>query len=700
MRPAVPFLVCFVIATSAGAQQFAVRTVLIAPLKGYAYTGPVALNDEGQIVGNAGSQDGMQRDVFVWTREQRYRIVAHDAEAADINNNGDVVGFRDSCSYTPDLILQCSTWGFLWNEKSGLRNLPDGFSPRAIADSGDMAGKCVRANGQGFTACAIRAGSLTVFEDVYPCSYYSCDTTAAGINANGDVVGGLIDDEDPHSGGVLWPSEGGEVPLALSGPVDINDAGAIAGTSFTTGDSTQRPAAWINGTLVRAPVMTGYASAVNQAGLIVGRQFVPDADGNYVSHAFLWNPTTGSIEILGVRYKETHAVDVNNAGQVLGAVARVNGSAMVIWHFTPKGPLYIQTPNDPAQWGIGTRQRLAWTYSGTAGSFLVELSRDGGAEWESLGRVGNKPGRSQNFWWTVTASATSAARLRVTAVGDEADDINDSPIKIAPVRVDVVSPLRTTRTYPDEVLTIFFKHNLGANQPYAVDVSRDGGQTWRHVGSARTSGTTTSRFLWTVDEKATPNAAIKVRALRFEAVGVSAVFQIHPELVQLTLTGELVDMWDPISEIFPGIALGTPYTAILTYDPRHPDLAPDEWWFGAYSVRGTLRITAAGRTALFANEWAGVWDYGNSEAVQFSAHGFPRLPDTAIPSATVTWEDFDDGRNQLRGDRLPTERDARRLQAFPYTRLEVMEPRGMIRFDIRTVQATRVEGPEETPNEQ
>jgi hypothetical protein len=191
-----------------------------------------------------------------------------------------------------------------------------------------------------------------------------------------------------------------------------------------------------------------------------------------------------------------------------------------------RSSLRVETPNAPSQWGVGTRQRIAWTYAGTAATFQIEISRDGGTAWDPVAIVYNRPGNSQNFLWTVQGPATSAARLRVVAFGERsASDMNDADIQIAPANIEILrlaSPVAS-----GSATTIFYTHNLGAGARVAIDVSVDDGVTWAPLAETMTRGSTGSSFRWTVDLPPTPSARVRARALDGSgAEAVSAPFAV------------------------------------------------------------------------------------------------------------------------------------------------------------------------------
>jgi hypothetical protein len=190
--------------------------------------------------------------------------------------------------------------------------------------------------------------------------------------------------------------------------------------------------------------------------------------------------------------------------------------------------LHVTTPNRPSSWGRDTRQPLAWTYDGDAPQFQIDISRNGGTSWDFLSVVANKPGGSQTFFWTVTGPNTARARLRVTAIADEATDANDADIRIARAAIALLRPSGTTVAEMGSRQTIFFTHNLGARKPIGIDVSADGGRTWRTIAvRASTTGSTTSSFRWVVDGPPTGSARIRVRALDgSRAMDESARFRV------------------------------------------------------------------------------------------------------------------------------------------------------------------------------
>ncbi len=72
----------------------------------------------------------------------------------------------------------------------------------------------------------------------------------------------------------------------------------------------------------------------------------------------------------------------------------------------------ISVAPDSQSWLVGTRQRIRWSQNVGTQRFAVELSRDAGITWETLGV---KAGSS--FLWTVTGPTSGSALIRVRNLG-------------------------------------------------------------------------------------------------------------------------------------------------------------------------------------------------------------------------------------------------------------------------------------------
>jgi uncharacterized membrane protein len=512
---------------------------IIGSFPGFQVTLPSAINDHGIVVGAVFGENTPQK-AFVWSRNGGFQVIAENSAVAhDINNRGEVVGDLAGGGGTTGQV------GFIWTESGGLEILGESFLPFAINDNGDMAGICLPA----FFAC-VRVNGVETRIPTDDC----CDSLALGINNQGDVVGLAPHSEDPEGlrgfffsrrGVFKWLSDDDEQRLS---PRDINDTGVVVGR-WQEGD-TPFAAFWRDARRTRAS-FPSEAYAINNAGNAVGVRIAEDGVG---TTPILWDTSQQAIPLKTPVPFGTVATDISNSGTIVGHFSPSPGERrIVLWRLLP--PLQIESPNTPSRWGLNTRQRLAWTYHGDAPQLQIDISRDGGALWDSLAVVPRRSGGSQNFYWTVTGPVTANARLRVTAIGDDdATDINNANIRIADAGIEFIHPHRRTVAQVGLTQTIVFKHNLGAGKQIAIDVSADRGGTWRTIADTRTKGSTTSSHSWTVDLAPMARAQVRVRALDGSAASeISETFAVRVQNLEITGGGIVGQMW--VDPWFGGMAI-------------------------------------------------------------------------------------------------------------------------------------------------
>ncbi len=478
-------------------------------------TEPRAINEHGVVAGSAIPQNDFGV-AFIWTPGEGFREIAQRSFATDINNHNEVVGVRGDCENP------CTGW--LWTAETGISDLGT-FIPYAINDAGAMAGACPRVN-------ATPVPCVRIDGQVQEIPLTPRDGLAFDINIDGVVAGW----------GYRPVGQGGRAPYAFvwsvanglqlldQGGAEVSEASAINASGVVAGMAGARLALWRDAAAqVQQSTDTRAASAagLNDLGVVVGTAALGAGGAN---RPVMWVPGERVRELPAPRgLSGWYAAGVNSSSRVVGAARDGSGLAhALLWTVTLAPPLHITTPNVPAKWGLATRQRLAWTYAGLAPRFQIEISRADDEPWELLDIVPNRPGHSNNYYWTVTGPATATARLRVTGIGDPAAvDVNDADVRIAPAAVQVLTPQRRDATPFGSTQRIFVTHNLGAGAPVAIDVSGDGGVTWRTVTETRTNGSTTASFAWTVDIMQATRARVRVRALDGSgAAGVSAAFPI------------------------------------------------------------------------------------------------------------------------------------------------------------------------------
>jgi uncharacterized membrane protein len=325
--------VTLVTGVSAGRNTPRVDTEVIGSFAGFHWTVPTAVNNRGDVVGSV-SQTGTMagHNAFLWTRDGGFQLLAEDAVATDINDRGDVSGYRFACTTDPDGGGSCALRGFVWTAQTGFTEL-GGFVPRAINNRGDMAGECVVANR--LAACAMHNGVLTVWECEPELG--SCAQTASGINARGDAVGfkGTPDVELA----MFFPRHG--EPVILESPTtdpfvtlvaeDINDAGTIAGRA-PTALSASAATLWTNDGLVQAPTdaLTS-ARAINGRGWTAGVTF----GGN---DAIFWDGSENAPVLLAPDAATSEAADINDRGEIVGTITSGFRRLLVIWRVRPSSP--------------------------------------------------------------------------------------------------------------------------------------------------------------------------------------------------------------------------------------------------------------------------------------------------------------------------------------------------------------------------
>ncbi len=164
------------------------------------------------------------------------------------------------------------------------------------------------------------------------------NNVATGINASGEVVGyGVV---ATGTEAFLWTKATGMQGLgSLAGGGDsiafaINRFGKVAGFSGTNGNQAFYAFIWSKTTGMRnLGKLPGYqdsaAYAMNDLGQVVG-----NSSAGCCAHATLWGKTKGSMLDLGVLPGATYSTanGINNVGQVAGvAYYGLNGSHAFVW---------------------------------------------------------------------------------------------------------------------------------------------------------------------------------------------------------------------------------------------------------------------------------------------------------------------------------------------------------------------------------
>jgi uncharacterized repeat protein (TIGR03803 family) len=174
----------------------------------------------------------------------------------------------------------------------------------------------------------------------------------------------------------------------------------------------------------------------------------------------------------------------------------------------------VNTPNTAASWNIGAQLPIRWTHNlGAASAVDIDLSRDGGTTWTSLASgVPNATAFRGQFNWPVGGPETTAASVRVSwSSNPDVADLSDPSFAITEPFLAVTSPARGALWRPGQARVIKWNHNLRKPAAVNIDVSRDGGATWRAIATnVPSSGDSDGTFTWVVTEPATATAIVRV----------------------------------------------------------------------------------------------------------------------------------------------------------------------------------------------
>jgi probable HAF family extracellular repeat protein len=283
----------------------------------------VAINDDGQVVGDARTAGGA-RPAFSWTQTGGMvdlgTLGGDSSFATEINDSKQIVGTSTTESG--------ATHAFFWTQAGGMIDLGtlggDTSFPNAVNHLGQVVGVSETATDFVFHAFSwTQAGGMI---DLTPNSSTTPSTTfAVAVNDAGQVAG----TDERHA--FLWTQTGGLVDLGTLGgsgsrAFDLNEQGQIAGDSLTA-TSADRAFLWtqaggmINlGTLGGGPGLPeteSQATSLNDSGQVVGTTGVSGPIDVCGPRAFSWTQSGGMIEIHGLDCA-TRPSALNEHGQVVG----------------------------------------------------------------------------------------------------------------------------------------------------------------------------------------------------------------------------------------------------------------------------------------------------------------------------------------------------------------------------------------------
>jgi probable HAF family extracellular repeat protein len=357
----------------------------LGTIGGY-YSTASDLNQAGQVVGQAGTADGLGQ-AFLWENGTMIDLgtLGGNSGASGINDLGQVVGsfLAGDTSYHAFLV---TPQGGMWFQDDDLDGRNDFMIDLGTLNGSDSswaadinnAGQVVGASADQTFLWDAANGMIDLGT---PMGFTS--NQPSGINELGQVTGvaWYYDDLSAwHSSAFLWDAANGMTVLgADSWATDLNDAGQVVGDAFLwTPDSPNG----LTGSFTDLGMLPSLPD-INNVGQIVGHSMVaetvllydewgePYYETYYYPHAFVWDAASGMVDLQsqllpGSDATLQYVASINDGGVI--AVTGQSGSGERSYLLTPipPGTPLISIANAPAvtEGNAGTR----------AATFSVNLS--------------------------------------------------------------------------------------------------------------------------------------------------------------------------------------------------------------------------------------------------------------------------------------------------------------------------------------
>lgn len=251
-------------------------------------------------------------------------------QSGAINNAGQFVGFAPGSGYDSFAVYSSFT-----GNSGPAALVPAGLTPDPIFLSGgwgtgiNEANQVVGYAWNGVTAdyqIAVRwdgaTGAATRLDDLGS----DFGNAASSINNLGQAVGYAWNGTDYSA--VSWDAAGAITDLGTLGGSrgfanDINDAGYIVGSSYTSGDEADHATVWHNGSIMDLGTLGGTSSVanrINNVGQVAGTSSL--SPGDDTQHVVIWNldDTTAPIDLGALPSVYSSISDFNDAGTVVGTI--------------------------------------------------------------------------------------------------------------------------------------------------------------------------------------------------------------------------------------------------------------------------------------------------------------------------------------------------------------------------------------------
>lgn len=203
------------------------------------------------------------------------------------------------------------------------------------------------------------------------------DLVATGVNESGRVVGyGNTETGGPSRAFVYDIASNSLTALdadaLFASAAAVNDAGAIAGSSFI--DGATRAVVWQGGTRTVLPSLGGVltnAFAINSAGVVTGGSYTPD----FVLKAFTWAGGASLTELASLGGPYSVGYGINTVGDVVGTSTLASGAKRAAWWPGGGSPLDLGTfgGDEAGAYGINDHNQIVGYATNAAGEWRAFL---------------------------------------------------------------------------------------------------------------------------------------------------------------------------------------------------------------------------------------------------------------------------------------------------------------------------------------
>lgn len=191
----------------------------------------------------------------------------------------------------------------------------------------------------------------------------------------------------------------------------------------------------------------------------------------------------------------------------------------------------VGTPNGGESWTVNAIQTIEWDAPGVTGFLKIELTRNGGQTWETIIASTENDGSAD---WTATGPGTTNARIRISSLADPSvRDESDGPFALVEPALRLASPHGGQHWLVGQSQSISWSGTgLSVDDLVAVDLSRDGGDTWTELFRTENDGS----HPWQVGGPATTTARIRIRLVDQPSVADSSRNNFRISVAELRIT--------------------------------------------------------------------------------------------------------------------------------------------------------------------